>query len=186
MDWIKEIAQESSDIKAKIAGDDEVLGKINEMIEMVRTAFNDGNKIILCGNGGSTCDAMHIAEEFTGRFDADRKPYPAISLSDAAHITCTANDYGFDAIFSRGVEAYGKPGDILIGLSTSGNSTNVVRALEKAKILKMKTIGFTGESGGKLAEYCDILIKVPSTNTARIQEAHIMFGHMLLRGIEMG
>ena len=184
MDWIKEIAQESSDIKARIAEDDALLTRIGDMVKMVGDAFDNGNKIILCGNGGSTCDAMHIAEEFTGRFDADRKPYPAISLSDAVHITCTANDYGFDAIFSRGVEAYGKPGDVLIGLSTSGNSTNVVRAVERARILKMKTIGFTGESGGKLAEFCDLLINVPSNNTARIQEAHIMIGHMLLRGIE--
>ncbi|MGL4788915.1 MAG: D-sedoheptulose-7-phosphate isomerase, partial [Cetobacterium sp.] len=117
--------------------------------------FENGNKVLICGNGGSNCDALHFAEEFTGRFRKDRRALPAISLSDSSHITCVGNDYGFDYIFSRGVEAYGKEGDMFIGISTSGNSANVIKAVEAAKKMGLKTAVLLGKDGGKLKGMCD-------------------------------
>lgn len=117
--------------------------------------FNNGNKVLICGNGGSNCDALHFAEEFTGRFRGDRRALPAIAISESSHITCVGNDYGFDYVFSRGVEAYGKPGDMFIGISTSGNSGNVIKAVEAAKKIGMKTCVLLGKDGGKLKGMCD-------------------------------
>ncbi len=147
-------------------------------------AFNAGNKVLIAGNGGSNCDALHFAEEFTGRFRGNRRALPAISLSDSSHITCVGNDFGFDYIFSRGVEAYGKEGDFFIGLSTSGNSANVIKAVEAAKELGMKTIVLLGKDGGKLKGMCDYEFVIPGATSDRIQEIHMMILHIIIEGVE--
>jgi len=148
-------------------------------------AFKQGNKIISCGNGGSMCDAMHFAEELTGRFRNDRKALPAIAISDPSYITCTANDYGFDFVFSRFVEAMGKSGDVLLAISTSGNSKNICLAAEKAKMNGMKVITLSGNSGGLLKELSDVCICVQNDGYSdRIQEIHIKIIHSLIHFIE--
>lgn len=146
--------------------------------------FTKGNKVLICGNGGSNCDALHFAEEFTGRFRGDRKALPAIAISDSSHITCVGNDYGFDYIFSRGVEAYGKEGDMFFGISTSGNSPNVIKAVETAKKLGMKTCVLLGKDGGKLKGMCDYEFIVPGKTSDRIQEIHMMILHIIIEGVE--
>jgi len=146
--------------------------------------FQEGNKVLICGNGGSLTDAMHFAEELTGRFRKDRKPLPVIPVADPSQITCTANDFGFEEIFTRGVEAFGKKDDVLIAISTSGNSINVIKAVEKARILGMKTILLSGKNGGKLKGKCHFEFIVPAETTDRIQEVHIMILHIIIEGIE--
>ena len=146
--------------------------------------FTKGNKVLICGNGGSNCDALHFAEEFTGRFTGDRKALPAIAISDSSHITCVGNDYGFDYIFSRGVEAYGKEGDMFFGISTSGNSPNVIKAVEAAKKLGMKTCVLLGKDGGKLKGMCDYEFIIPGKTSDRIQEIHMMILHIIIEGVE--
>lgn len=146
--------------------------------------FLKGNKVLICGNGGSNCDALHFAEEFTGRFRKDRRALPAIAISDSSHITCVGNDYGFDYIFSRGVEAFGKEGDMFIGISTSGNSANVIKAVEAAKKLGMKTCVLLGKDGGKLRGTCDYEFIVPGETSDRIQEIHMMILHIIIEGVE--
>ena len=146
--------------------------------------FTKGNKVLICGNGGSNCDALHFAEEFTGRFRGDRKALPAIAISDSSHITCIGNDYGFDYIFSRGVEAYGKEGDMFFGISTSGNSPNVIKAVEAAKKLGMKTCILLGKDGGKLKGMCDYEFIIPGKTSDRIQEIHMMILHIIIEGVE--
>lgn len=146
--------------------------------------FTKGNKVLICGNGGSNCDALHLAEEFTGRFRGDRKALPAIAISDSSHITCVGNDYGFDYIFSRGVEAYGKEGDMFFGISTSGNSPNVIKAVEAAKKLGMKTCVLLGKDGGKLKGMCDYEFIIPGKTSDRIQEIHMMILHIIIEGVE--
>lgn len=146
--------------------------------------FTKGNKVLICGNGGSNCDALHFAEEFTGRFRGDRKALPAIAISDSSHITCVGNDYGFDYIFSRGVEAYGKEGDMFFGISTSGNSPNVIKAVEAAKKLGMKTCVLLGKDGGKLKGMCDYEFIIPGKTSDRIQEIHMMILHIIIEGVE--
>lgn len=148
------------------------------------SVFEKGNKVLICGNGGSNCDALHFAEEFTGRFRGDRRALPAIALSDSSHITCVGNDYGFDYIFSRGVEAYGKEGDMFFGISTSGNSPNVIKAVEAAKKLGMKTCVLLGKDGGKLKGMCDYEFIVPGKTSDRIQEIHMMILHIIIEGVE--
>ncbi len=144
-----------------------------------------GHKVIACGNGGSMSDAMHFAEELTGRFRHDRKALAAVAVSDPAHITCTANDYGFDHIFSRYVEAVGQPGDVLLAISTSGNSANVLKAAEAARAKGMKVVALTGHDGGKLADACDVEIRAPrSKYSDRVQEIHIKVIHTLIHYIE--
>lgn len=148
-------------------------------------ALKSGNKIISCGNGGSMSDAMHFAEEMTGRFRDDRKPFPAIAISDPSYITCTANDYGFEYIFSRFVEAHGKRGDILLAISTSGNSKNILQATQVAKASGMLVIALTGKDGGKLASLCDVEIRAPYSQYAdRAQEIHIKVIHSLISYVE--
>lgn len=151
--------------------------------QLVHT-FQNGNKVLICGNGGSNCDALHFAEEFTGKFRHERRPLPAISLSDSSHITCVGNDYGFDYIFSRGVEAYGKSGDLFIGISTSGNSKNIIKAIEKAKVMDMKTCVLLGKDGGKLKGVCDYEFIIPGETSDRIQEIHMMILHIIIEGVE--
>jgi D-sedoheptulose 7-phosphate isomerase len=150
-------------------------------------AFRKNNKAISCGNGGSMCDAMHFAEELSGRFRNDREAFPAISISDPAHITCTANDYGYDKIFSRFIEAVGKSGDVLLAISTSGNSKNVIEAIHAAKAKGMKVIALTGKDGGQIKNHCDIEIRAPHAEFAdRAQEIHIKIIHSLIHFVEEG
>lgn len=148
-------------------------------------AINDGGKIFSCGNGGSHCDAMHFAEELTGRFRENRKALPAIAISDPSHISCVSNDFGYDQVFSRYIEGLGKEGDVVLGISTSGNSQNVLNAFKAAKQLGMKTIALSGKDGGEMASLADIEIRVPHQGYAdRIQEIHIKVIHILILLIE--
>ncbi len=168
----------------QFVANEENLIRINELGAQMAKAFQNGNQILIAGNGGSLCDAVHFAEEFTGRFRGDRKPLPVIALSDNSHITCTANDYGFDYVFSRMVEAYGKPGDMFIGLSTSGNSENIIKAFDAAREQKMTTIGLLGKSGGKIMGSCDFEWLIPGDTSDRIQEIHMAILHILIEVVE--
>jgi D-sedoheptulose 7-phosphate isomerase len=169
----------------KSFNNDENQTKIANAIILMSEALSNGNKIISCGNGGSMCDAMHFAEELSGKFRNDRKGLAALSISDPSHITCVANDYGFDEIFSRYVEAVGNKGDILLGISTSGNSGNVINAVEVARKQGIKTIVLTGKTGGALAEIAHLEIRAPRSKFAdRAQEIHIKVIHTLIDGIE--
>jgi len=164
---------------------DENLQKIAHAIKILCESIHNGNKIISCGNGGSMCDAMHFAEELSGRFRNDRKGLAAISISDPSHISCVANDFGYEYIFSRYVDAIGCKGDVLLGISTSGNSENVIKAVELAKSKGIKTIVLTGKTGGKLAALADLEIRAPHSEYAdRAQEIHIKVIHALIDGIE--
>lgn len=167
---------------------DEVnLKKIESAGNMLLSAFKSGNKAISCGNGGSMCDAMHFAEELSGRFRDDRPALPAVSISDPSHITCTANDYGFDKVFSRYIEAIGKAGDVLLAISTSGNSKNIIEAIQVAKGKGMKVIGLTGKDGGVMKSLCDVEIRAPHSAYAdRAQEIHIKVIHTLIHLVEEG
>jgi D-sedoheptulose 7-phosphate isomerase len=158
---------------------------IEKVAEMLSLTFREGNKIIIAGNGGSLCDATHFAEELTGFFRSSRPALPAIALSDAGHITCVANDLNFESIFSRGVEAYGKPGDVFIGLTTSGNSPNIVKAIQTAKTQGLKTIAFLGKGGGKLKGIADLELIIDGFSTSdRIQEAHMAAIHIIIEMAE--
>lgn len=162
--------------------------KKNNTTEKVAKAlseiFLNGNKVLICGNGGSNCDALHFAEEFTGRFRKERRALPAIAISDSSHITCVGNDYGFDYIFSKGVEAFGKPGDMFIGISTSGNSENVIKAVELAKSMGLVTVGMLGKNGGKLKGKCDYEFIVCGDTSDRIQEVQMAILHVIIEGVE--
>ena len=159
--------------------------KINTAIELMSAALKNGNKIISCGNGGSMCDAMHFAEELSGRFRNNRKGLAAVSISDTSHISCVANDFGYDFVFSRYIEALGQSGDVLVGISTSGSSKNVILAVEEAKKKGMKTLVLTGKDGGKLAGLADLEIRAPYSEFAdRAQEIHIKIIHNFILGIE--
>ncbi|MDY0152881.1 MAG: SIS domain-containing protein [Candidatus Cloacimonas sp.] len=156
-----------------------------EMIaHQIASVYSHKNKLIVFGNGGSMCDAMHFAEELTGRFHKDRAALPAIAISDVGHLSCVANDYGYDSVFSRAVEAYAQPGDILVGISTSGNSANVIKALEAGQARDCFTCALLGKDGGLLKDKCDFQIFVPSNDTARIQEIHGIIIHILIQLIE--
>jgi D-sedoheptulose 7-phosphate isomerase len=158
--------------------------QLEEVIVILANKHRQGLKGLTCGNGGSACDAMHYAEELTGRFRANRPALPAISLTDSTHITCVANDFGFEQIFSRGVEAFGQTGDYLIAISTSGNSPNIIRAVEVARERQMLTIGLLGRDGGILSNMTDFNFIVPAETSDRIQEVHILILHTMVEGIE--
>lgn len=182
---IKIAIKESIATKTRLIEDNKVIQKIEQAVQLCIDGFSNGNKLYLCGNGGSAADAQHIAAELSGRFNYDRKPLPAEALHvNTSFLTAVANDYDYSKVYSRMVEAFGEKGDILIGISTSGNSANVVEAIKTAKERKMITIAFTGVSGGKLAGLCDVCIQVPSDNVARIQESHILIGHIICEEIE--
>lgn len=158
---------------------------VQSAITIISNSIASGGKLLLCGNGGSAADSQHIAAEFTGRFIKDRAPIAALSLTtDTSALTCISNDYNFEDVFSRQVMALGREGDVLIGISTSGNSSNIVRAVDASKKLGIITIGLLGRDGGALAKLCDLSIIVPSVVTARIQEAHILIGHSICGGVE--
>ncbi|MFN4913951.1 MAG: D-sedoheptulose 7-phosphate isomerase [Sphingomonadales bacterium] len=161
------------------------LVQIEKAASLMAECLNNGGKIISCGNGGSHCDAMHFAEELSGRYRGNRKALAAVAISDPSHISCVGNDYGYEYIFSRYVEALGKPGDILLGISSSGNSKNIIQAMETAKSFGMKTVGLTGKDGGAMAGLCDIEIRAPKSEFAdRAQEIHIKVIHALIDSIE--
>ncbi|MBI1837131.1 MAG: D-sedoheptulose 7-phosphate isomerase [Flavobacteriia bacterium] len=175
---------EASEILQKF-NNSENFEKIKQAGLLMTESLNQGGKILSCGNGGSMCDAMHFAEELTGRYRDNRKALPAISISDNSHISCVSNDYGYDFVFSRYLEALGKPGDILLAISTSGNSKNVLLAIETAQKIGMKVVGLTGKDGGKMANHCDVEIRAPHSNYAdRAQEIHIKVIHTLIDFIE--
>lgn len=182
---IKDIIQASVDLKKKILDDDELIDIIDNAAEECRQALKRGRKVLFCGNGGSAADAQHLAAELSGRFYFDRHPLDAEALHvNTSYLTGVANDYDYSVIYSRLIEARGNKGDILVALSTSGNSSNIIKAAQEARSIGMIVIGLTGASGGKLAEECDFIIKVPSDDTPRIQENHIMIGHIMCEIIE--
>lgn len=184
-DQILKIIQASIDVKLKVLENKELQNTVGRSVETLVTAFKNGNKVLFCGNGGSAADAQHLAAEFSGRFYTDREALPAEALHvNTSYMTAVANDYSYDVVYSRMVQGIGKKGDVLVGLSTSGNSTNIIKAFEVAKAKSMVTIGFTGATGGKMKDICDLLINVPSTDTPRIQESHILLGHIICQLVE--
>ena len=184
-DRIAELIRASIDTKQKILEDELLLQTINNCVHKIVMAFKNGNKVLFCGNGGSAADAQHLAAEFSGRFYTDRKALPAEALHcNTSYLTAVGNDYSFDVIYSRLIDGIGQHGDVLIGLSTSGNSKNIIKAFETAKEKGMITIGFTGMTGGQLKSVSDYLINIPSTDTPRIQESHIMAGHIICQLVE--
>lgn len=185
MDFIKSQFQESLHVLNAFMASEEAMLSIEEGIGLMVDALRNGNKIISCGNGGSMSDAMHFAEELSGRYRNDRKPLAAVSISDPTHISCVANDYGYDEVFARYVEALGNAGDVLVAISTSGNSANVIKAAEMARSKGLKVIGLTGKDGGKLASLCDAEIRAPFAPYAdRAQEIHIKVIHCFIGAIE--
>ena len=182
---IQQVLQESIELKQNILQQTQILDNIQKAIEIIYNALKNGNKVFFCGNGGSAADAQHLAAEFSGRFYIDREPLPVEALHcNTSYLTAVANDYHFDVVYSRLVKAVGNSGDILVGLSTSGNSKNILNAFEVANDKKMITIALTGQSGGKLKNCSNILINVPSNDTPRIQEAHITIGHIICELVE--
>ena len=184
-DQILKELNEAKNVIDKFINDDATINAIEESAKIMTVSIDNGGKIISCGNGGSMCDAMHFAEELTGKFREERSPIPAVSISDPSHITCVGNDYGFDAILSRYVESVGNTGDVLLAISTSGKSTNVIRAAEEANRKGIKVVALTGKDGGELSDLCDIEIRVPHFGYSdRIQEIHIKVIHILILLIE--
>jgi len=182
---ISEAIRQSIEVKQKILNSNELLGAIKDVAETCSQSLCDGHKIMFCGNGGSAADAQHLAAELSGRFYIDRKPLAAEALTvNTSFLTAVSNDYSFEEVFARLVEGSGNPGDVLIGLSTSGNSENVIRAFQAAHRKGIITVGLTGETGGRLADISDFIIRVPSSDTPRIQESHILIGHIICELVE--
>lgn len=182
---IRQIISASIQTKTEILNDDAFIKRMENAVDVIVHAFESGNKVLFCGNGGSAADAQHLAAEFSGRFYKDRKALPAEALHcNTSYLTAVANDYSYDVIYARLVEGITNEGDVLVGLSTSGNSPNIVKAFEAAKEKKVITIGFTGAGGGKMKDLSDHLFNVPSTDTPRIQESHIMVAHIICELVE--
>ncbi len=181
---IKAAFQDAQKLLDEFISSSQNIELVNKLAEKIAETIRSGNKVLSCGNGGSMCDAMHFAEELTGRFRGDRISLPAIAISDPSHITCTGNDYGFDAIFSRYVEGVGNPGDLLLGISTSGNSPNIINAIEAAKMKGMHTIALLGKDGGKIKDLADLSLIVPAKTSDRIQEIHIKIIHISIERVE--
>ena len=182
---IENIIAESIAVKSKILKDDNLINILKETVSVIVSAFKNGNKVLFCGNGGSAADAQHLAAEFSGRFYTDRDALPAEALHcNTSYITAVANDYSYDVIYSRIIKGIGKKGDVLVGLSTSGNSKNIINAFEVAKEKGIITVALTGETGGKMKPIADYLLNVPSTDTPRIQESHILLGHIICQLVE--
>jgi D-sedoheptulose 7-phosphate isomerase len=183
---IKELIQSSIEVKQQLLQDESMVKQIATVVDVVTTAFKNGNAVYFAGNGGSAADAQHLAAEFSGRFYKDRKALPSDALHcNSSYLTAVANDYSYDVIYSRLLEGLAKKGDVLIGISTSGNSGNIVKAFEMAKSMGVVTVGFTGANGGKMKEMADYLINVPSNTTPRIQESHILVGHIICELVEV-
>ncbi|EEW11127.1 D-sedoheptulose 7-phosphate isomerase [Vibrio mimicus] len=184
-DLIRSELTEAADVLQKFLSDDHNIVQIEAAAKLIADSFKQGGKVLSCGNGGSHCDAMHFAEELTGRYRENRPGYPGIAISDPSHLSCVSNDFGYEYVFSRYVEAVGAKGDVLFGLSTSGNSGNILKAIDAAKAKGMKTIALTGKDGGKMAGLADVEIRVPHFGYAdRIQEVHIKIIHIVIQLIE--
>jgi len=182
---ISSIIYESIKVKQALFGDAHLIAQIDTVVKVITTAFQNGNSVYFAGNGGSAADAQHLAAEFSGRFYKDRKALPSEALHcNTSYLTAVANDYSYEVIYARLIEGITKPGDVLVGISTSGNSGNIVKAFEMAKTKQVVTIGFTGDKGGKMKEISDYLINVPSNDTPRIQESHILVGHIICELVE--
>jgi D-sedoheptulose 7-phosphate isomerase len=182
---IENLIQASIDVKHKMLAEPFILTTLENIVDEIIESLNHGGKILFCGNGGSAADAQHIAAELSGRFYTDRKPLYAEALHvNSSYITAVANDYSYDVVYSRMIEGCGKKGDVLIGISTSGNSKNVIEALKKANEKQMITISMTGASGGKMKELSNYILNVPSNDTPRIQESHILLGHIICQLVE--
>lgn len=185
MEKVKQIIRASIDTKQQVLNNDVLVAAIEKVVNTVTAAFKNGKRVYFCGNGGSAADAQHLAAEFSGRFYTDRKALPAEALHcNTSYLTAVANDYSYDVVYSRMIDGIGQAGDVLIGLSTSGNSVNIIKAFEVAKGKGMITVAFTGETGGKMNGMTDHLINVPSKDTPRIQECHITIGHIVCQLVE--
>jgi D-sedoheptulose 7-phosphate isomerase len=184
---IKENLKTSIEVKQKLFEDNAMVEKIADLADKIIEVYNKDGKVLFCGNGGSAADAQHLAAEFSGRYYYDRPPLFSEALHvNTSYMTAVANDYSYAVVYERLIKAMGRKGDVLIALSTSGNSQNVINALIQANKTDMLTVGFTGEDGGKMKEHCDILINIPSTNTPRIQECHMLIGHSICEIVEQG
>jgi D-sedoheptulose 7-phosphate isomerase len=185
IDQIKKIISASIAVKQKILLDERMLKTTQEVVDVIVKSFKTGNRVYFAGNGGSAADAQHLAAEFSGRFYTDRLALPAEALHcNTSYLTAVANDYSYDEIYARLIRGIAHPGDVLVGLSTSGNSRNIVKAFEAARQKQVITVGFTGESGGKMKTLSDYLFNIPSTDTPRIQESHILLGHIVCELVE--
>jgi len=182
---IQSIIEGSIQVKQALLQDEQLMLEIEKTVNAITFAFKNGNAVYFAGNGGSAADAQHLAAEFSGRFYKDRKALPSDALHcNSSYLTAVANDYSYDVIYARLLEGLAKPGDVLVGISTSGNSGNIVKAFEMAKSIGVVTVGFTGTTGGKMKTLSDFLINIPSTTTPRIQESHILVGHIICELIE--
>jgi D-sedoheptulose 7-phosphate isomerase len=182
---IKNIIADSITVKGKLLNDERMIHTVEKIVDQIVNAFKNKNRIYFCGNGGSAADAQHLAAEFSGRFYTDRDALPAEALHcNTSYLTAVANDYGYDEVYARLVNGIGQKGDVLVGLSTSGNSSNILKAFEVARQKSIITIGFTGEGGGKMKGLSDYLLDIPSKDTPRIQESHIMLGHIICQLVE--
>jgi len=185
MQKIKDLVQASIDVKQAVLKNDALLSTIENVVDVIVSSLKNNGRIYFCGNGGSAADAQHLAAEFSGRFYTDRKALPAEALHcNTSYLTAVANDYSYDVVYARLIEGIANEGDVLVGLSTSGNSGNIVKAFEVAREKKVTTVGFTGLSGGAMKTSSDYLINVPSTDTPRIQESHILIGHIICQLVE--
>lgn len=182
---ITDILKASVAVKEKVINDAALIATIQTLTELMVAAFNKGNKVLFCGNGGSAADAQHLAAEFSGRFYTDRNPLPSEALHcNTSYLTAVANDYGYEFVYSRLLKGMGKEGDIIVGLSTSGNSGNILKAFEQARTMGITTVAFTGDTGGKMKDLSDYLVNIPSNDTPRIQECHITVGHIICQLVE--
>lgn len=184
-DTISRLIQASIDTKQALLQDAALLGKVQQATEWISDAFNSGHRVWFCGNGGSAADAQHLAAEFSGRFYKDRKALPSDALHcNSSYLTAVANDYSYEEVYARLVRGLAGSGDILVGMSTSGNSPNVLKALEAAREVGSRSIALTGQGGGRMKDVCDLLLDVPSRDTPRIQEAHMLIGHIICQLVE--
>lgn len=182
---VKEVIRQSITVKQAVLADERLLATVELATQVCVETFRSDGKVLWCGNGGSAADAQHLAAELSGRFYFDRDPLFSEALHvNGSYVTAVANDYSYDEIYARMVRAAGRKGDVLIGMSTSGNSGNIIKALEAARTLGVRTIGMTGETGGKMRDLCDFLINIPSQDTPRIQECHMLLGHLMCELIE--
>lgn len=185
MEKTRKIIQASIETKQKVLQDEELLASVEKAADVISAALRNGGRIYFCGNGGSAADAQHLAAEFSGRFYTDRRALPAEALHcNTSYLTAVANDYSFDVVYSRMIEGIGNKADVLVGLSTSGNSPNIIKAFEAARAKEIITIGFTGATGGAMKELSDLLINIPSKDTPRVQESHILLGHIICQLVE--
>jgi D-sedoheptulose 7-phosphate isomerase len=182
---IQSIIEGSIQVKQALLKDEQLMFEIEKTVHAITHAFQNGNAVYFAGNGGSAADAQHLAAEFSGRFYKDRKALPSDALHcNTSYLTAVANDYSFDVIYARLLEGLAKPGDVMVGISTSGNSRNIIKAFEMAKLIGVVTVGFTGSTGGQMKQLSDFLINIPSTTTPRIQESHILVGHIICELVE--